>query len=108
MLVFVVDYSSNPVTPTNWTSLPAGTTWIPYNIFAYYKFWHAGDPTSYTFGIVNYPKAVMRVYRGVSSIDAVSPAPSMYRRLHQRYLIFTAGAVSYCRSFGILRCILRR
>ena len=78
MLVFVVDYSSNPVTPTNWTSLPAGTTSIPYNIFAYYKFWHAGDPTSYTFGIVNYPKAVMRVYRGVSSIDAVSPAPSIY------------------------------
>ena len=77
MLVFVVDYSSNPVTPTNWTTLPAATNWIPYNVSAYYKFWHAGDPTSYTFGIVNNPKAVMRVYRGVSSLDAVSPAPSM-------------------------------
>jgi hypothetical protein len=70
MLVFIASWNSTPMAPRGWTSLGSRGN-STYDVgAAFMKVWHTGNPTSYTFGNVNWPKAVMRVYRGVTGIDS--------------------------------------
>jgi hypothetical protein len=76
MLVFIASYNSAPTAPSGWISLGSLGN-ANYDVgAAFMKVWHTGNPTSYTFGNVNWPKAVMRVYRGVTGVDSANFAAS--------------------------------
>ena len=77
MLAVVDSWNSTPPAPSGWTQLP-GTAINSSADYAaaFTRIWHSGDPTSYTFTGVNYPKAIMRVYSGATGIDASKPAPA--------------------------------
>lgn len=77
MLVFVTSYNSTPTPPSaRWTSLGSLGNSSSDVGAAFVKVWHTGNPTSYTFRNVNYPKAIMRVYRGVTGVDSAHFAAS--------------------------------
>jgi hypothetical protein len=78
MVVSVTGWNSIPTTPTGWTKLGSTTNSVPDEVAVFSSNWSTGSATSYTFGSgnLNYPKAVMRVYSGVSGVDASSAAPA--------------------------------
>jgi hypothetical protein len=77
MLVVVDAWNSSPPAPSGWSELPgvAVNSSADYAT-AFVQIWQTGDPTSFTFTGVNYPKAVMRVYSGATGIDKSSAAPT--------------------------------
>jgi hypothetical protein len=76
MLVVVDSWNSVPPAPAGWASLGSSHNSMPDYVSGYSKTWHAGDPSYFTFGPANYPKAVMRVYRGAARVDAAGEAPA--------------------------------
>jgi hypothetical protein len=73
---FVVTVSGYQSYPSN---TPSGLTWLgrvqdvrqygPDYLSAYEGVYSAGGPASFTFSGVNYPKAILRAYRGVQAVD---------------------------------------
>lgn len=77
MLIFVAAWNS-PISAPNagsWTTLGSCQNSANEYVAAFAGIWTAGSPTSYTFNGLNYPKAIMRVYRGASGVDASVCAP---------------------------------
>lgn len=70
MLVVIASYNSTPTPPSGWTSLGSIYNSNSDVGAAFMLVWKTGNPTSYTFGDVNWPKAMMRVYRGVTGVDS--------------------------------------
>jgi hypothetical protein len=76
MLVFIASWNSTPTAPSGWTSLGSRSNSSQDVGAAFMEVWHTGNPTSYTFGNVNWPKAIMRVYQGVTGVDSSNFAAS--------------------------------
>ena len=78
--MLAIDHQYNPTFPL---AFPTGWTYVvsindfshaPDDGDVFFKIWHTGDPTSFTFGSaqapVNSTDFIMRVYRGAEAVDA--------------------------------------
>jgi Glycosyl hydrolases family 16 len=76
MVVFVSSFNSTPTAPSGWTSLGSVTNSSSDVGAAFSLAYAAGDPSYFTFSNVNWPKAILRVYRGVTAVDGQQFADS--------------------------------
>jgi hypothetical protein len=89
LLVVIETWNSTPQPPEGWSSLGSTYNSSLEHVFGYSMAWHTGDPSAFSFGPANYPKGIMRVYRGAESVDASTAAP------------VTAGADTCATSFPL-------
>jgi Glycosyl hydrolases family 16 len=76
MLVFIASYNSTPTPPAGWTTLGSTTNANADIGAAFLRVYQAGDPGGFDFTNTNWPKAIMRVYRGVTGVDGSQFAAS--------------------------------
>jgi hypothetical protein len=76
MLVFIASYNFMPTAQAGWNSAGSTTSANNDDGIVFWRVYQSGDPASFTFSNVNYPKVIMRVYRGVKAVDGVAFASS--------------------------------
>jgi hypothetical protein len=74
--VVATSYNSSVAVPTGWNSIGAVTSSASDTSVAMWKSYASGDGSFYTFGPANWPKVILRVYRGAHSIDKFGSASS--------------------------------
>lgn len=67
--VAICSYNSIPSLPAGWNVIDSFSNSTQDHMIEAWKLYSPGDGTSYTFGSSNWPKAIVKVFRGAQSID---------------------------------------
>jgi hypothetical protein len=74
--VVATSYNSAIPVPPGWNSIGAVTNSSSDTSVAMWKYYSSSDGNSYMFGPANWPKVILRVYRGAHAVDKFGSASS--------------------------------
>lgn len=77
VLAFVTSFFNAPIAPAGWTVIGSVQNGAHDFTTAYYRVLQTGDPSSWVWTNLGYPKGEMRLYRGYTGVDASVSIPAV-------------------------------